>query len=1021
MRIKRLSKSIAALMTAVMLVGAVPTTALTALAADGDAGDMVVEDATDEIVEESVIEDITENIEEDPTENIEENPTETFVEEAMEDGIEGLVEDPIEVFDEELEENRIEAVEPTPYHTQGYGCTHRQYIKYQKHKVYDNGGASSLYDSEMYQVLFGGMSEDNHPSATRGLPSDYWGLGYFLETYYNIDKYYVNHDSKMAVAVTDANIYTKEGRHYLHLEGKYEISVFDVWAESVWKIKDPTKTSDPQKYVPDGPKKEDPTPTSNDYLTKNSGLQYHVDGTYSVGNKSTDWGSHGRSYSYVGPNGKIPIKWTINDQADVDYRIKSDGKSYVHDELKVKIPTVSYANSESYYGEFSYEFLLGHVASGTWVNGDKTYEKDQIPEYDTIKQVVITEILGVPVRMYVTQNAFYPDLVEDVAIVDRQFSGGKTTYTIKLDTNAAISGKYYFTFEQGNNVVKKEVWPGKGKNSQEITVTMPSSSEPMHITSIISDGYGVRYDDTNIKRAGGYKYDSKICVEDRSFSVEVRTRSDYVLGQKNMKLRYDIDYKVSTPGQYKFVYTYYVDGREKTFKSNVEFDGLEKENLTISHSFPVNSSEIWLSNIESPDGVIEYKKQMLYRNADIIPELPTEFEATIDVLKERQYSFSSGYNGLRAFSLLVEYASPNDESRTIHIEYKDNGEVKEKEVGFKPNVGYGMIAYSIAEDTLPEDYKSPNGESYNQIEIYYYDLDYIKITSIDTADGDSYECEKYLYCQHEYYDCDAECHRCHLVREVTHDFSEDCTTCKICKMVTDNKHQYNPDNPDCDPDCDVCGAIRDDSELVHEYDGPCDSECNNCHKIRDNIHSFYPEDDLVCDYCKYSKQLGWVKENGKWYYYHDHDKMAKNEWQLDGKQWYYLGVKGAMVTNHWVRDGEKWYYVDANGKYLKNKWKTINGDEYYFGENGVMYANRWKEYKGKYYYLGANGRIVTEQWISYGKAWYYVGKTGVMETNKWIDYKGKTYYVDEDGIMAIGIKTINGKKYKFDSNGALIK
>ena len=45
---------------------------------------------------------------------------------------------------------------------------------------------------------------------------------------------------------------------------------------------------------------------------------------------------------------------------------------------------------------------------------------------------------------------------------------------------------------------------------------------------------------------------------------------------------------------------------------------------------------------------------------------------------------------------------------------------------------------------------------------------------------------------------------------------------------------------------------------------------------------------------------GWVKEDGKWYYY-DNGTAVTNKWQKDSKGWVYLGTDGAMVTNKWVR------------------------------------------------------------------------------------------------------------------------
>ncbi|MDO5346881.1 MAG: hypothetical protein Q4E91_14260 [Lachnospiraceae bacterium] len=51
---------------------------------------------------------------------------------------------------------------------------------------------------------------------------------------------------------------------------------------------------------------------------------------------------------------------------------------------------------------------------------------------------------------------------------------------------------------------------------------------------------------------------------------------------------------------------------------------------------------------------------------------------------------------------------------------------------------------------------------------------------------------------------------------------------------------------------------------------------------------------------------GWIKENGKWYYLRDGQKVT-NEWLSDGNDKYYVDENGAMCTSGHMIDG--YYYL----------------------------------------------------------------------------------------------------------------
>jgi glucan-binding YG repeat protein len=122
-------------------------------------------------------------------------------------------------------------------------------------------------------------------------------------------------------------------------------------------------------------------------------------------------------------------------------------------------------------------------------------------------------------------------------------------------------------------------------------------------------------------------------------------------------------------------------------------------------------------------------------------------------------------------------------------------------------------------------------------------------------------------------------------------------------------------------------------------------------------------------------QHGWVKENGKWYYY-EQGVMVTNKWKKDSKGWCYLGADGAMVTNRWIKDSVGWCYVGGDGYCLTNSW--------------VKDSTGWC-------YLDQNGRMAYNRWVGSGNTWYYIDGNGYMLANT--------------------SKVIDGKRYNFNASG----
>lgn len=62
--------------------------------------------------------------------------------------------------------------------------------------------------------------------------------------------------------------------------------------------------------------------------------------------------------------------------------------------------------------------------------------------------------------------------------------------------------------------------------------------------------------------------------------------------------------------------------------------------------------------------------------------------------------------------------------------------------------------------------------------------------------------------------------------------------------------------------------------------------------------------------------------------------MATGWIKPDGKTWYYLNQSGVMQTG-WIKDKVEWYFLKPNGA-MQTGWIEDNGNEYYLYSNGQM-------------------------------------------------------------------------------------
>lgn len=110
----------------------------------------------------------------------------------------------------------------------------------------------------------------------------------------------------------------------------------------------------------------------------------------------------------------------------------------------------------------------------------------------------------------------------------------------------------------------------------------------------------------------------------------------------------------------------------------------------------------------------------------------------------------------------------------------------------------------------------------------------------------------------------------------------------------------------------------------------------------------------------------------------------------------------------------------SSKKVYKNTLRKKKGKIYYYNSKGKIVKRCWKTINGKRYYFQKNGAAATG-WKTIGKKRYNFTSAGVMRTG-WYTSKKKTYYLSpSNGAMCKGWKKIDGKSYHFKSSGVLDK
>ena len=139
-----------------------------------------------------------------------------------------------------------------------------------------------------------------------------------------------------------------------------------------------------------------------------------------------------------------------------------------------------------------------------------------------------------------------------------------------------------------------------------------------------------------------------------------------------------------------------------------------------------------------------------------------------------------------------------------------------------------------------------------------------------------------------------------------------------------------------------------------------------------------------------TQQVGWVKNNGKWFFRYPDGTYLRDSWGKISDKWYLFNSSGEMLTG-WQKAGDKWYYLNLDGD-MKTGWLLDKNVGYYLNGDGSM-ATGWITVNNVHYCMAQNGAMLTG-WQEVGGQWYYFYPDGHKAANEYIS----GFYVDQNGV-----------------------
>lgn len=168
------------------------------------------------------------------------------------------------------------------------------------------------------------------------------------------------------------------------------------------------------------------------------------------------------------------------------------------------------------------------------------------------------------------------------------------------------------------------------------------------------------------------------------------------------------------------------------------------------------------------------------------------------------------------------------------------------------------------------------------------------------------------------------------------------------------------------------------------------------------------------DVKKYAKGSEWIYSDEM---YVDDDEVSDGTGQgqqSDTPEAVTGGQISGIVQVGWIKNDGKWYFRYPDGTYLRDSWGKIDNKWYLFNNAGVMLTG-WQKVNNIWYYLNPSGDMLTG-WLLNNNIWYYLNPDGSMKTG-WLTDKGKTYYLNANGAMLTGWQEIGGSYYFFHGDG----
>lgn len=141
------------------------------------------------------------------------------------------------------------------------------------------------------------------------------------------------------------------------------------------------------------------------------------------------------------------------------------------------------------------------------------------------------------------------------------------------------------------------------------------------------------------------------------------------------------------------------------------------------------------------------------------------------------------------------------------------------------------------------------------------------------------------------------------------------------------------------------------------------------------------------------KKLGKADAKAIISYYNLSKKVIKGSFVKEGKNTYYVTKKSKKVTG-WVKSDGKWYYFDETTGIMQKGFVTIGKNTFYFKPSTGHMVSGWFKVKGARYLCKGNGVLVKNQAYSDGKHTYLFDESGKRIMKGRHKINGKRYYVN---------------------------